>query len=204
MVEPGRARHRDAVRRLVGHHDLRRRSLRPARDHDRQRRQRDDLGRVANVRVDNTAPSGALTAPVASAIIKGHVRAHVGLGRQRLRCAQCALPALARRCRHLDERGDGRYHRAVRRKLDHDDPGRRAVRPARRHHRPRGQHVHLGARDGRPRRQHRPDWSPSRRRPPLRTCAGRSRSRRARRMAARAWPPSRSRARRTPRAPGRP
>ncbi len=154
--EPRRRRHRTSVHDELGHDDVRRRALRPARGHDRQRGQRRYLGDIANVRVDNTAPTGAITAPLSGANVRGTAvtvtsdSADAGSG-----VAQRALPALARGRRHVDERGGGRHHGAVRGELGHDRRARRPLRPAGRHHRQGGQHVHLGARHERPRRQHR-------------------------------------------------
>ena len=67
---------------------------------------------VANVRVDNTAPTGSLTAPAASATCAARRHRLVELGRRRLGRRQRAVPALARRRRHLD---DDRHRR-------HDSP----------------------------------------------------------------------------------
>ena len=69
--EHRRRRHRDALHRELGHDHLRRRALRPARHHHRQRRQQLTSATIANVRVDNTAPTGSITAPAASANIRG-------------------------------------------------------------------------------------------------------------------------------------
>ena len=69
LVEPGPRRHRDAVRDELGHDDL------ADGLYDLRVITTDNVGNslisgiIANVRVDNTAPSGSLTAPAASAMI---------------------------------------------------------------------------------------------------------------------------------------
>ena len=99
------------------------------------------------VRVDNTAPTGSVTAPAAGANLRGTVAPRERLRRQRLRCGHRAVPALPDGRRQLDEPG---------RHLEHHPPHRRPVRPPRRDHRQRRRQLHL-PRNHRPRRQHRTD-----------------------------------------------
>ena len=97
------------------------------------------------VRVDNTNPTGSITAPADAANVRNTVSLtsnsdrRGGSGRR-----DRPVPALADRRGHLDEPG---------RQLGHHGAGRRPVRPPRRHHRQRRQLAHLGD-DHRPGRQH--------------------------------------------------
>ena len=113
---------------------------------------------VTNVRVDNTNPTGAVTAPAASANVRGAAvtvssdSADAGSG-----VAQRAVPALAGRRGRLDEHRRSRHHEPLFGCLGHDCRCRRSLRPARGHDRQRRQHVHERPRHQRSRRQHEPD-----------------------------------------------
>ena len=102
---------------------------------------------LITVRVDNTDPTGSVTAPATGANVRGTIAlasnsADAGSG-----VATVVIPALAGRRRRVDEPGG---------ELEHDAPGRRPVRPPRRDDRQRRQLLHV-RRDHDPRRQHRPD-----------------------------------------------
>ena len=82
------------------------------------------------VRVDNTDPTGSVTAPSDNANVRGHDRPDEQLRRRRwLGCRDGSVPALTDRRRHLDEPG---------RELEHDSADRRPVRPPRRDRRQSG------------------------------------------------------------------
>ena len=74
--------------------------------------------------------------------------------RRRLRRRQRPVPALPRRCGHLDDHRRRRHHQPLLGQLGHHRRRGRALRPARDHHRQRRQHLHLRPRHQRPRRQH--------------------------------------------------
>ena len=57
------------------------------------------------VRVDNTAPTGSVTAPAAGANLRGTVALASDSARRRLRRGHRAVPALPRRRRQLDDSG---------------------------------------------------------------------------------------------------
>ena len=97
------------------------------------------------VRVDNTNPSGSITAPAAAANVRGTVVADEQLRRLGwLGSRDRPVPALADRRRHVDEPG---------RELGHHRAGRRPVRPPRPDDRQRRQLPHLRDDHG-ARRQH--------------------------------------------------
>ena len=103
--------------------------------------------RASRVRIDNTLPTGNVTAPAAGRERPRHGGADERLGRRRLRRRDRAVPALPGRRGHLDEPG---------RDVRHDRGRRRPLRPPRRDDRQRRQLVHLGAATS-ARRQHAPD-----------------------------------------------
>ena len=123
----------------------------------------DAAGNTSNATVltftnDSTNPTGSITAPASSANVRGNaVAVVVQLRRRRLRRRQRPVPALPRRCRHLDEHRRRRHHQPLLGQLGHHRRRGRALRPTRDHHRQRRQQLHLRARHQRPRRQHPPD-----------------------------------------------
>ena len=130
----------------------------------------------------NTLPTGSVTAPGRGANVRGTGRPDEQLGGCRLGRRHRPVPALPGRCRHLDEPG---------RDLRHDRGRRRPLRPARRHDRQRRQRLHL--------RRHDTCASTTRCRPArspspaaAATSAARSRSRATRPTPAPASPPSSS------------
>ena len=100
------------------------------------------------VRIDNTLPTGAVTAPAAGANVRGTSRAHQQLRRRRLGRRR---PSQFQR----SPAGAGTWTNQGR-QLRHHHRRRRPLRPPRRHDRQRRQRLHL-RRDHRPRRQHAPD-----------------------------------------------
>ena len=104
------------------------------------------------VTVDNTAPSASVDdpgTPLRGTVSLSGIRRRSG----RLRCRLAHLPALARKRRHLDDRGHG-HGLALLGLLRHERGLGRALRPARGRNRRRRQHDNLGTRYEPPRRQH--------------------------------------------------
>ena len=153
---------------------------------------------------DPTAPTGAITAPVAAANVRGAVAvtsssADAGCGRR-----LGAVPDLTARRGNVVEPRCRRHHRAVHRELGHDRLRRRALRPARRHDRQGREHLHVGDHRQRPGRQHRAYGIDHRtRRERLRQPARASQCRQARPTPAPGSAPRSSRGHRTARAHGR-
>ena len=154
LVGAARDRHRRAVPGVLA--DSVRRPAPPARARDRQRRQAEDRARPDH---DRPGPADRLAdgsrrrrePPRRERRALGDgLRHRPGLGQHG------HLPALARRCRHV-ERCRRRRSRAVRRHARHDRARRRPLRPARLHdRRGRQRRVHAGDDPG-ARRQHAPD-----------------------------------------------
>ena len=107
------------------------------------------------VTVDNTDPTGSLTAPADGAQVSGYHRRLLRLGRLRLGRRLGALRAAAGRRRRLDCDRDG-HLRPVLRELGYDPARRRRLRPPRRDDRRRGQLLHVRHSHGQ-RRQPRTD-----------------------------------------------
>ena len=110
---------------------------------------------VANRRVDNTNPTGSVTAPAGGQRRQRSDRGLVGLRRCGIRGPAGHLPAFA--CRRGDVDGDRhRYECSVLGRLVDWRARRRQLRPARRHRRRRRKHTDLRDRE-RPCRQQRPE-----------------------------------------------
>ena len=121
---------------------------------------------IANVRVDNTAPTGSITRLQPRPMSRATFSRHLELGGCRVGGRERAVPTLTCRRQHVDERGGCRHHDAVLRELGHhgrqrtglydlqvtttDKAGNTFTSPTH-HQRARGQHRarRLGRHDGR-------------------------------------------------------